>query len=142
MKPYLVLIRGINVGGKNMVSMMSLKKLLEGLGFSDVSTYIASGNVIVKSSKSPAQIKAQIEKALPKNFKLESELIKVLVLTRGQLEAVVSQKPKGFGGKPALYHSDAIFLIDILPAEAFKVFNPKEGVDVVWKGKGVIYSQR
>ncbi len=142
MKPYLVLIRGINVGGKNMVSMMSLKKLLEGLGFSDVSTYIASGNVIVKSSKSPAQIKAQIEKALPKNFKLDQELIKVLVLTRSQLEAVVSKKPKGFGGKPALYHSDAIFLIDISPAEAFKVFNPKEGVDVVWKGRGVIYSQR
>lgn len=142
MKPYLVLIRGINVGGKNIVSMASLKTLLEKLGFSGVTTYIASGNVILKSDKSPAQIKAAIEKALPKNFKLHSELIKVLVLTRAQLNTVVSKRPKGFGDSPAKYHSDAIFLIDIAPALAMKVFDPKEGVDTIWRGSGVIYSQR
>lgn len=142
MKPYVILIRGINVGGKNKVSMATLRKCLEGLGFSDVSTYIASGNVILKSDKSATQIKALVEKALPQNFKLDTELIKVLVLSHAQLRSAVSGKPKGFGEEPAKYHSDAIFLIDIKPAEAMKVFSPKEGVDKVWKGKGVIYSQR
>ncbi len=122
--------------------MATLKKFLEEEGFSNVVTYIASGNVILKSDKTASQIKALIEKALPKNFKLDSKLVKVLVLTRAQLQAVVDKRPKGFGGSPTKYHSDAIFLIDITPTKAMEVFNPKEGVDRVWKGKGVIYSQR
>lgn len=142
MNSYVILIRGINVGGKNKVSMARLKECLEELGFLDVSTYIASGNVILKSNKSATRIKAQIEKALPKNFKLDSELIKVLVLTHSQLQAVVGGKPKGFGEEPAKYHCDAIFLIDITPTQAMAVFSPREGVDKIWKGKNVIYSQR
>ena len=43
MNTYLILLRGINVGGKNKVSMTGLKKCLEELGFSNASTYIASG---------------------------------------------------------------------------------------------------
>ncbi len=142
MKPYLILIRGINVGGKNKLPMAGLRKCLTELGFSDVSTYIASGNVLLKSSKSSDKIKAEIEAALPKHFKLDSKLVKVLVLTRAQLKAVIDNKPKDFGDEPQKYHSDVIFLIDITAKEAMKVFNPKEGVDTIWPGKGVIYSAR
>lgn len=142
MKTYLVLLRGVNVGGKNPVSMAALKKCLEAEGFEDVSTYIASGNVIVTSKKTPKAVQAQIEKLLPKKFKLHSELIKVLVLSRAQLQAVVSKKPKGFGSQPTKYHSDAIFMMDTTVAKAMATFSPKEGVDRVWPGKGVIYSQR
>jgi len=94
MHTYLILLRGINVGGKNKVSMTGLKKCLEELGFSNVSTYIASGNAILESDKHPDEIKAQIEQALPKIFKLDSELIKVLVLSDDQLQAVINKKPK------------------------------------------------
>jgi uncharacterized protein (DUF1697 family) len=142
MKPYGILLRGINVGGKNKVPMASLKQCLEELGFAHVSTYIASGNVFLESGKPPAAIKAQIEAALPARFKLDDELIKVLVLSRDQLEAVVANKPAGFGEQPDKYHSDAIFLIGIAAAEAMSVFAPREGVDKVWQGDGVIYSQR
>lgn len=142
MNTYVVLVRGINVGGKNMVPMTKLKECLETLGFSGVSTYIASGNVILKSTKPATEVKALIEKALPANFKLDSELVKVLVLNRDQLQAVVDNKPAGFGEQPEKYHSDAIFLMDIEPAEALAVFSPREGVDKIWPGEGVIYSQR
>lgn len=142
MTTFVILMRGINVGGKNKVPMADLRKCLESLGFSNVSTYIASGNVILKSDKKADKIKAQIEKALPENFKLDSDLIKVLVLTRKQLQAVIDNKPKGFGEHPEKYHSDAIFLIDIDSAQAMSGFNPREGVDDVWEGNGVIYSQR
>jgi uncharacterized protein (DUF1697 family) len=142
MNTYVILIRGINVGGKNKVPMTGLRTCLEGLGFSHVSTYIASGNVILESGKRPAEIQAQIEKALPESFKLDSELIKVLVLTRNQLQAVIDNKPKGFGEHPEKYHSDAIFLMGIDSAQAMPVFDPREGVDNVWPGDGVIYSQR
>lgn len=142
MNTYVILLRGINVGGKNKVPMASLKKCLEDLGFSNVSTYIASGNVLLDSDKPAVEIQAQIEKALPATFKLHSELIKVLVLTRDQLHAVVANKPEGFGEQPDTYHSDAIFLMGIDAAEAIAAFNPREGVDTVWPGDGVIYSQR
>jgi len=142
MSTYVILVRGINVGGKNKVSMANLKICLEELGCSNVSTYIASGNVILESDQRPDALQAQIETALPKTFKLDSELVSVLVLTRQQLQAIIENKPKGFGEQPDKYHSDAIFLMGIDAAEAMTVFNPREGVDNVWPGDGVIYSQR
>ena len=100
MTRYLVLLRGINVGGKNKVPMAALRELLESHGHTKVSTYIASGNVILSSDRSAATIKRELEEALPKTFKLDSELIAVLVLTRAQLRAVVQKRPKGFGDQP------------------------------------------
>jgi len=142
MNTYVVFVRGINVGGKNKLAMANLRTRLEELGYSNVSTYIASGNVILASDKSNLEIKTLIEQMLPKKFKLDSELIKVLVLSHTQLRAVVDSKPKGFGDEPDKYHSDVIFLIDINPVQAISVFNPREGVDKVWTGTGVIYSRR
>ena len=142
MTSYLVLLRGINVGGKNKVSMAELRSELEDLGFEHVATYIASGNVLVDSTLGAAAVAETIEAALPKRFKLDAELIRVAVLSADELEAVVEQRPKGFGEEPDTYNSDAVFLMGVDADEAFKVFSPKEGVDRVWRGKGVIYSER
>jgi uncharacterized protein (DUF1697 family) len=142
MKTYLALLRGVNVGGRNKVQMAALRAGLQERGFSNVTTFIASGNVILESDRCPATVKDEIERALTEGFRLDSRQIKVLVLTPEQLAAVVRQRPKGFGDEPAKYHSDAIFLIDIDAAEVMPVFDPREGVDTVWPGEGVIYSQR
>ena len=142
MTSYLVLLRGINVGGKNKVPMAELRAALEDLGFENVSTYIASGNVFVDSKLGAAKVAEKIEDALPKAFKLDSELIRIAVLSAKELEAVVKQRPKGFGDEPGKHHSDAIFLMGIDVDDAMTAFNPREGVDKVWPGDGVIYSQR
>lgn len=142
MKSYVVLLRGINVGGKNKIPMAELKICLEQLGFKDVKTYIQSGNVLLRSSFGAQEISAKIEAMLSQKFTLDSVLIKALVLTRKQLEAVVAHKPKGFGDSPETYHSDAIFLIGIDATDAMAVFMPREGVDTIWSGHGVIYSHR
>jgi len=142
MNTYVILLRGINVGGKNKLPMADLKKFLEELGYSQVLTYIASGNVILKSDKRPDEIKTQIEAALPGRFKIDNELVKVLVLPRNTFQAIVDNKPEGFGEQPEKYHSDAIFLMDIHADQAITVFDPREGIDQVWPGDGVIYSQR
>jgi uncharacterized protein (DUF1697 family) len=142
MTRYLILLRGINVGGRNKVPMAELRELLESHGHTKVSTYIASGNVILSSDHAAAGIKRELEEALPRTFKLDSERIAVLVLTRAQLRAVVRGRPKGFGDKPDMYNSDAVFLMGIDAATAMQVFDPRPGVDEVWPGKGVIYSQR
>ncbi|HEY2004364.1 MAG TPA: DUF1697 domain-containing protein [Candidatus Saccharimonadia bacterium] len=143
MKTYIILIRGINVGGKNIVPMAGLKTCLEEeLGFAHISTYIASGNVILQSEHSADKVKAQIESALPRAFRLDSKLIKVLVLTLDQLQAIVDRRPAGFGADPALFRSDVIFLIDLNVGQALAVCSPREGVDQVWPGDGVLYFQR
>jgi uncharacterized protein (DUF1697 family) len=142
MTAYLALLRGINVGGKNKVPMAELKACFEELGCENVRTYIASGNVLFESDKSSAELTEEIQVALPTKFKLDSELIKILVLSRDQLQRVIDQAPEGFGTEPGTYHSDAIFLMGIPSDEAIKVFNPREGVDSVWQGDLAIYSRR
>ena len=142
MTTYAVLLRGINVGGKNVVPMAGLRRCLEDLGFASVSTYIASGNALLASDEPADEIRTRIEAGLSRSFKLDSELIRVLVLSRPQLQAVIDNKPNGFGEQPENYHSDAIFLMDVDAAQVMPVFSPREGVDKVWPGDGVIYSQR
>jgi uncharacterized protein (DUF1697 family) len=142
MTAYLVLLRGINVGGKNKVPMAALRSVLEGLGFENVSSYIASGNVLLDSNVSAARVAETIEAALPTAFKLDSDIVRIAVLSADELEAVVEKRPKGFGHDLSTYNSDAVFLMGIEADEAMEVFSPKDGVDTVWPGNGVIYSQR
>ena len=142
MSRFVALLRGINVGGKNPVPMASLRACLGELGFAEVATYIASGNVILESELGADEVAARIEAALPRQFALSGERVRVLVLAQSQLQAIVDDRPAGFGSQPDRYHSDAIFLMGIEAAQALSAFDPREGVDAVWAGDGVIYSQR
>ena len=135
-------MRGINVGGKNKIPMAELKLFLEEQGFADVRTYIQSGNVILRSELDAKTLSQKIETMLVSKFKLDSPIVKVLALTHDQLQSIVDNKPKNFGEQPEQYHSDAIFLIDIDMTQAISVFSPREGVDEIWPGDGVVYSQR
>jgi uncharacterized protein (DUF1697 family) len=140
---YVVLLRGINVGGKNKLSMAALKSCLEDLGCENVATYIQSGNVVLDSAKGAKALAAEIEAVLPRKFNLDSELIKVLALPKATYRAIVDKRPQGFGDEPGKYHSDAIFLMEGLSMkDAVAAFDPREGVDAMWPGKGVIYHQR
>lgn len=139
---WLALLRGINVGGKNKVPMGKLKELLEQMGFEDVSTWIQSGNVILRSELAAKTIASRIEERLTETFKLDSDLIRVLVLSHAELKAVVDKRPKGFGDEPGKYHSDAIFLMGVDRDEALSAFSPRDGVDTLWPGAGLVYHQR
>lgn len=142
-RTHVVLLRGINVGGKNRVPMADLRTCLEELdGVSDVRTLIASGNVVLRSTTPVAALQDSIEAALPTCFALDTELLRVLVLTSARYRAIMDQAPPGFGEQPDTFHSDAIFLMGIRAQAAMAVFDPREGVDRVWPGTGVIYSQR
>jgi uncharacterized protein (DUF1697 family) len=139
---YIALLRGINVGGKNTISMAQLKIACEEIGLKNVRTYINSGNILFESDEPTDKLTKKIQKVLSLKFKLDTELLKVLILSHDRLQKVMNQAPKGFGSEPDKYHSDVIFLIDIDSSDAFKIFNPREGVDKVWQGDMAIYSQR
>jgi uncharacterized protein (DUF1697 family) len=139
---YLTLFRGVNVGGKNKLSMAELKVCLSELGLKNVATYINSGNAVFESDEPAEKIAKTIEATLVKKFKFDSDLIKVLVLSKSDLAGIVSDAPKGFGQQPDVYYSDVAFLIDVDAKEAFDAFELNPDVDAIWLGKGVVYYRR
>lgn len=140
MPRYVALLRGINVGGNNIIKMSELKACFESLGFADVSTYIASGNVLFSAKSSAAALGKKVEPALSKQFNYQAS---VVFRSQAQLSATVDEAPKGFGTEPKKYRYDAVFLKEPLTAKAALPQVPTApGVDQVWAGDGVLYFSR
>ena len=137
---HVALLRGINVGGSNVISMAALRAAFEAEGFEEVRTFIASGNVLFESAKSGATLETIVEAMLARRVKLKTA---VMVRSRAQLKGVVRDAPAGFGKQPARYHSDVIFLKrPLTAAAAMRVVELREGVDRAWPGRGVVYFAR
>jgi uncharacterized protein (DUF1697 family) len=136
---YLALLRGINVGGKNLVKMADLRAAFESMGFADVATYIASGNVLFRAPRQRREeLAARIESELTRRFGTE---LKVVLLTEAQLEGVVDGAPPGFGGDSHLW--DVVFVRKPLTVQkALGAVEIREGVDRAWPGRGVLYFSR
>lgn len=140
---YLCLLRGVNVGGKNKVPMAELKSALEKAGFEDVVSYINSGNIIVSSLKKPAEVSQLVESVIKANFELDSDLIKVCVLSTVELEAIVDSAPANFGKSPDTYHYDVIFPMNgATSADIIESTHVNPEVDKAWEQNEVVYYQR
>lgn len=88
---YVALLRGINVGGRNKLSMESLKKTFKKLGFTKVTSYINSGNVVFNTDNSnEASITSEIERAIKQEHKLS---INVIVRTADNMKLVADSMP-------------------------------------------------
>jgi uncharacterized protein (DUF1697 family) len=74
MMQYLILFRGINVGGKHIVKMDSLKNMLESLNLKEIKTYLQSGNAIVESDKSEQDLISLISEGFVEKFGFKSEI--------------------------------------------------------------------
>ncbi len=98
---YLVLLRGINVGGNNIIKMMDLKRCFEDLGFGNVATYIQSGNVLFYSDEEDkTKLINFIEQALSKRFSYDSRIV---IITDQQLGKIVEEAPSEFGKESNKY---------------------------------------
>lgn len=141
MTRYVALLRGINVGGNNIIKMAELKACFETLGFAKVRTYIQSGNVLFESAVTDqAKLVSKIENCLSDKFGYKSRLV---VCSEDQLREVVTGAPRGFGGKPDEYRYDVIFLRPPLSAaQALQGISTKEGVDQAFQGTDVLYFSR
>ena len=91
---YVALLRGINVGKGARVPMKSLKALLEGLGLSDVLTYLNSGNVVFDSTLSASDLTRLIEDELERAF---GATIPTLVKTSAEMIAIAQSIPSEWG---------------------------------------------
>jgi len=90
MQTFISILRGINVSGQKKILMADLKKLYESLKFSEVKTYIQSGNVVFESDSkiSDIQLARKIEKAISTKYKFE---VPVIIRTKEELEKILSQ---------------------------------------------------
>jgi uncharacterized protein (DUF1697 family) len=134
---YVALLRGINVGGNNIIKMESLKHVFENEGFTFVSTFIQSGNVIFQSgSQNKEELTAHIESMLSKAFKYTS---KVVLRSEKELHKILFHVPDMWKTDEDL-RCYILFVKEPLTAEeVIKEIELKEGIDFVSIGEGVVY---
>ena len=84
-----VLLRGVNLGRHNRISMPDLRTVLEGVGCRDVQTYVQSGNAVVEHEASPAELERTVATALAEH----GLPVPVMVRTGEELARVVEASP-------------------------------------------------
>jgi len=87
---YIALLRGINVGGKNIIKMADLKLAFEAMGLTQVRTYIQSGNVLFQSNEEEEPLRKLIEHELELTFDFK---ITVILRTSAELERIIVHCP-------------------------------------------------
>lgn len=118
MKTYIALLRGINVGGRKKILMADLKVLFESLGFTEVRTYIQSGNVIFSASESDVHALA-ISEAIEKKYEFK---VPVLVKTASEVEEILSNCPFS---EEKMLKSYFVLLFEAPSEETKKAINPE-----------------
>ena len=114
---YIALLRGINVGGNRKIEMKRLKVLFESLGYTNVSTYLNSGNVIFETDKKQKSIQIEIQSSLHKEFGFK---IQTLVKNENEIRKIAYAIPKEWKNDSE-YRSDVAYL--------FKEIDLKKTVD-------------
>lgn len=134
---YVALLRGINVGGNSIIRMSDLKLVVEQAGFTDVSTFIQSGNVIFDSGiTARSRIRQILEEALLKRFGQE---IRVVVRSLPEFRAVVTHVPAEWNRSGNLRCYLAFVREPVTPADVLKEISVNAAVDAVSEGPGVLY---
>jgi uncharacterized protein (DUF1697 family) len=90
MAAFIALLRAVNVGGTGSLAMTGLKSLCEGLGFTDVRTYIQSGNVVFGSARTEAHVKMALEAALLTRMGKHTG---VLVRSASEMMTILNRNP-------------------------------------------------
>lgn len=121
MPVFVALLRAINVSGTGKLLMTELKALCEACSFSDVKTYIQSGNVVFKTRLSEPKARATLEKALTKKLGVPAS---APLRSADQLEALLAQNP--FKKQPAS-RVLILFMDEAPPAKAVKAVVSPDG---------------
>ena len=90
LRSYAALLRGVNLGSHNKVSMADLRELFEALGHEDVATYVQSGNVVFKARGDAASISSGIERRIARDLGLD---VAVILRSKTQLARIAATNP-------------------------------------------------
>lgn len=124
---YVALLRGINVGGNNMVSMKALKASFERLRFTNVSTYINSGNILFRSPVADARkLEAKIEKMLAAEYELGC---KVVVRSADEIGRVIKALPRTWSDDKEWRYNVIFLRHSVDSKDVVAAFNPTKDVE-------------
>ena len=136
MSKYVAFLRGINISGKNKISMSDLKAEFDRAGFSEVSTYLNSGNIIFSSET--GNVKSIIEKMVIDKFGYE---IPAYVMGMDELKDILSHSPEWWNSGNKDKYDNLIFILSSDDAEEIcaLVGEPSEGLESIQVYKNVIF---
>ena len=139
MKRYIALLRGVNISGKNKVPMAELKKCFETLGFTEVKTWLNSGNVVFSCDEADtAALTDRIERMIQREFSLS---IPVLIIPQEELVDILSHAPDWWGTENKEIYDNLIFIMP--PATFTDVYReigaPKEGLEQIQEYRSAVF---
>ena len=139
MTTYIALLRGINVSGQKSIRMPELQDSFSSLGFTDVRTYLQSGNVVFRTEKKSdeGELSTVISARIKHDF---GHVVSVIVISANELAHIINSNPLGpiAGGDEKLFHST--FLSEPVSVASFKALKlpAVEGERAVLVGKTVL----
>ena len=139
MKRYIALLRGINISGKNRISMSELKTGLAELGFAEIATYLNSGNVIFSSVVDDENILLdKVKLMIKERFELE---IPVFIILQEELKELLKNAPDWWGKDNKEIYDNIIFMIPPLSYERLydEIGSPKAEYEKVHPYKDVVF---
>ncbi len=134
-----LLLRGVNVGGKNKIGMADLRESLTKAGFLDVVTLGVAGTVVLDTTLDDKALAGSVEKMLPAQFTLDREIVMAVAFNRISFGEIVAGAPEAFGADDARYRYYVLFLKDVTVAEAMKDIEVRPNVDMAWPGPSAVY---
>ena len=134
---YIILLRGINISGKNKIAMSELKELLE-KKYANVVTYLNSGNVILDSDKEKEYIINDIHSIIKENLKLD---IPIYAITHMELKDVLEHSPEWWGTDNKEIYDNLIFIMSPTTYEIIYncVGEPSKDIDKIKEYNNVIF---
>ena len=135
---YVALLRGINVGGNNVIPMSALAKTFERMGLDSVRTYIASGNVLFRTAGGdPRAIEANIERALSKALAYDA---RVVLRSHSEMARHVKDLPRAWKCPDPKMRYNVLFLRHEIDSESIiEGLAPKPDIEQISYGPGVLY---
>ncbi len=134
---YITLLRGINVGGKMIIKMSDLKTTVENYGFTNVSTYIQSGNVIFEFKETDTRkIAMKLEQGLGESMKFN---LTVIVKSYPQFQKIISEVPTEWKKRKDMRCYIAFVREPLTAEDVIHEVELKEGVDSLKAGEGAVY---
>lgn len=137
---WVALLRGINVGGNNIIPMADLRACVSALGFTRVATYIQSGNVLFDAPGRHATVVKTLEQALSTSFNSQAKLV---LRSAAEMQAVFDDAPEGFGRDRTQFKYDVLFArpgVDVAAVLTEVPVHPE--VDVATAGRHALYYRR
>ena len=132
------LLRGINVGGSNVIKMADLRGSFTRLGLGDVATLIASGNVVFRTALPRETLEQTIEAALSKQYAYESRIV---LRTLEELASLVAAAPKRWGTDARRKYNVLFLRPAVDSADVLDGLSPKAGIEqVVWRPGALLWS--